>query len=67
MSFMISKAFYEEYEATFFVLIHHTTTNEQLANKYKINFDPIIETMRNLFGAKPNIKNLRKFFRNPII
>jgi hypothetical protein len=65
-SILVPKAIYDKHEAIFIVLIHHTTTKEQLVKDFKVKYDPFVDVLRELFGSKPNLSNLKAFFKNPV-
>ena len=62
----LDKDFYLENESVFFKLIHHTEKELSLTQQ-GMEVSPFLKTLNEVFGNRPNKKNLEKFFRNEII
>ena len=61
---------YEEYmenENALVVLIHNTKSRQEIKNITASRAGATVNLFRDVFGSKPNRKNLEKFFAQPVI
>ena len=49
------------------LMIHNTKTQKEIGKLTKIKSGNVIKLMKETFGQKPNIANLKEFFRNEIV
>jgi hypothetical protein len=66
-SFKISSKLYDQNENAFMLLIHNTKAQKEISLLTKIKSGTVIKLFKDTFGQKPNIANLREFFKNDII
>ena len=63
----ISPAIYNKYENVFMLLIHNTKTGSEIRTMTKKNSVKVAKLFDETFGQKPNLKNLREFFKHEVI
>jgi len=66
--YMVPADLYLRYESIFFKLILSTKKRVDMENKFGIteNLD-FCDLMDQVFGARPSVNNLNKFFKNEVI
>jgi hypothetical protein len=63
----VSSDVYKKYENVFMLLIHNTKTGSEIRSMTKKNSGKVAKLFEETFGQKPNLKNLREFFKHDVI